>query len=697
MKVNELKNRILDLLNEDTDRPLREGDIAKELALRGKNRKKLRKWLLELIASGEIVRVRGDRYGLGEPADLVSGKLFVTRGGNGYVSGKGYEDGVFVPSERIGTALPGDVVIVRVSQGAVGQKPEGKIIRIEERARRDIVGTLKKTGRFLCVVPIDPTYKQDFYVPDTGNAKMGDRVVIRFMGWENKHVSPEAEVIESLGRPDDPSVDTLSIIRHYNLSEEFPSAVLSEAERVSALAEKPGKREDLRKGHIITIDPRRARDFDDALSLTKDGDGNRVLGVHIADVSHFVRPGTALDDEALRRGNSVYLPDRVIPMLPEQLSNFVCSLRPDEDRLAFSAFMTLDSRGKVIARRFARTIIRSRLRLTYEQAMAAIDGCDGDVPRKSVALLKALNRAAMQLRRARMAKHALDLEIPETEIVMDDDGRMSGLRAVEHDQSHQLVEECMVAANEAVSAELSDRGIRHIARLHEPPNESKIEELTAELIGMGYEPGDLRKPRNLSRFLKSIEDDPLGHQARIAVLKSMKRAVYSAEARGHFGLAKAFYAHFTSPIRRYPDLVVHRQLGELLAKGRSRVYEKPQLSAMAMQCSETEQKAEEAERSLTEIKKLRFLEQQLEDGQTLTYDAVVTKVMNFGIFVEVVDLQIDGLVHVSSISDRFVRFNRRTGTLRDGKTIYRVGKPVAVSVCRVDFDARRVDFTLVRP
>ena len=690
MNTNELKKRILDLLNENTDRPLGEGEIASAMKLRGKNRKKLRKWLLELIADGEIVRLRGDRYGLGEPADLVSGKLAVTRGGNGYVSGKGYEEGVFVPSAQVGTALPGDVVIVRVSQAGAGQRPEGKIIRIVERARRDIVGTLKETGRFLCVVPIDPTYRQDFYVADAGGAEIGDRVVVRFVGWENKHVSPEAEVIESLGRPDDPSVDTLSIVRHYNLSLEFPPAVWGEAEKVSALADEPGERLDLRAAHIITIDPKRARDFDDALSLTKDDEGNRVLGVHI--------PGSALDEEALKRGNSVYLPDRVIPMLPEQLSNYVCSLRPNEDRLAFSAFITVTPRGKVIRRRFARTIIRSKLRLTYEQAMAAIANGESaeDVPRKSVSLLKQLDRLAQQLRRSRMAKHALDLDIPETEIVMDDDGRMSGVRAVEHDRSHQLVEECMVVANEVVSAELSDRAIRHISRLHEPPSESKIEELTAELLTMGYTPGDLRKPRNLARFLKSIEDDPLGHHARIAVLKSMKRAVYSSEARGHFGLAKAFYAHFTSPIRRYPDLVVHRQLGELLATGASRMYDKPRLSLMAMQCSETEQKAEEAERSLIEIKKLRFLEQQLEEGNPLVYDGVVSKVTNFGIFVEVVDLQIDGLVHVSSISDRFVRFNRRTETLRDGSTIYRVGKRVSVAVCRVDFDARRVDFSLVK-
>lgn len=707
MRVEETKESIRKLLTEQRLKPLTGAEIAAALSLRGKNCKALQKWLNELEKAGEIVRIRENRYALGAAADLVTGVLSLARSGNGFVTDAGDSPGadVFVPRDDVGTALPGDRVLVRLDPALgveTGRDRAGKIIRILERAKRDIVGTLRSTGRFLYVVPVDPSFQQDFYVPGSAGANVNDRVVIRFTGWENRHVSPEAEIVEILGPSTDPSIDTLAVIRHFGFRAEFPAEVVAEAEQASGRIERAGRRDDLRDLYILTIDPARARDFDDALSLTQDSNGQRVLGVHIADVSHFVRPGSALDAEARERGNSIYFADKVLPMLPEQLSNGVCSLRPDEDRLAFSVFMTVSAQGQVVARRFARSIIRSRLRLNYEQAMAAMDGRATDgaeaVPPEAVKQLKELNRLAQQFRGRRFAQWALDLDIPACEVVIGADGMMTGLRVVENDASHQLVEECMVAANEAVAAALSEAGLPLISRLHEPPAEEKIEELAALLAGMGYHPGDLNRQRHLAEFLASIKDDALAHHVRVAVLRSMKRAVYSADGTGHYGLAKKFYAHFTSPIRRYPDLVVHRQLAAMLDAGRGKGHAKPYalapLGAMAAHCTDTEFKADEAERALLEIKKYRFLEREIEEQKLPAHDAVIVAVTNFGMFVELLSLQLQGLVHVSTISDQFVRFDRQRQTLRAGKQVFKTGQTVRVVVKGVDFDKRRIDLAL---
>jgi ribonuclease R len=705
-KTVELAERVETLLHEQTDNALNAAEIATALKLRGAQHKRLQSILHDLVGGGRIVRIRGNRFAVGEAADLVTGALSILRSGNGIVAGDGKS--VFVPVRDQSTALPGDRVVVRLDSRTPGDRPgmhNGKVIRIIERARHEIVGTLRTTGRFLYVLPVDPSYGRDIYVPEAGDAKVGDRVLCRFVSWANKHVNPEGIVLETLGSADDPSTDTLAIIKHYGLPEAFPAEVVREAEQASGLMDKPGRRENCRELVTFTIDPARARDFDDALSLERGSDGSVEVGVHIADVSHFVRPGTALDREAARRGNSVYLPDAVLPMLPEQLSNGICSLRPNEDRLAFSVFMTLDNSGRVKSSRFARTVIQSRARLTYEQAMTVIDGKPPkEMPHEVRERIPRLNRIAQQLRTNRFARYALDLEMPECEIVMGAGGRVEDVRAVAHDRSHQLVEEFMVAANEAVARELAVRGLPLISRLHEPPKPEKIADLQAQLAEMGYEPGDLSKPRNLAHFLQSVADDPLVMHVRLAVLRSLNRALYSSEANGHFGLAKTYYAHFTSPIRRYPDLTVHRQLGALVnrrrpagseeagASGVRPAYTKKELAPIADTCSQTELTADEAERALEEIKKYRYLAQVIADQSPRTFEAVVVSIVNFGAFVELVGMQLQGLVHVSELSDRFMRFDKGSGTLRAGKTVYRVGTRLQVAPARVDFDKRQIDF-----
>ena len=479
--------------------------------------------------------------------------------------------------------------------------------------------------------------------------------------------------------------DVKAVMKQYNLPERFTKDALREAKRIGAAG--PvffDKRLDLRKKFIFTCDPVTAKDFDDALSLERDRKGNRVLGVHIADVSHYVRPGTALDREAFKRSTSVYLLNRVVPMLPEELSNGVCSLVPGEDRLTFSAFLTFDKNGQCIARRFAKSVIRSKARYTYEQVMGVLVGRGRKTPETKV--IREIGTLAQQLRSRRFAAGALDLEVPETEILLDDEGRMTGLAERPYDESHQMVEECMVAANEAVAKELWSRGIKILARFHDRPDPERLEQLRADLAAIGVRCGDLSHGKNIAVFLQRIKDDPLGKTIAVMVLRSLKRACYDARSIGHFGLAKDFYAHFTSPIRRYPDLILHRQLDDFLATGNGRLPQ-PVLDRMAKHCSEQEERADEAERSLHDVKKFRFIE---ENGGV--FDATVSRVTKFGLFVDVPALATSGLVHVSTLSRRFVHFDESRMLLEDGRRIWRVGDTLRLRVVKVDWENHWIDF-----
>ena len=483
-----------------------------------------------------------------------------------------------------------------------------------------------------------------------------------------------------------PLDDTKAVMKQYNLPERFPKDAIREAKRIGEIgAVSFDRRLDLRKKFIFTCDPDTAKDFDDALSLEKDRKGNRVLGVHIADVSHYVRPGTALDREAFKRSTSVYLLDRVVPMLPEELSNGVCSLVPGEDRLTFSAFLTFDREGRCIGRKFAKSIIRSKARFTYGQVMGILMG-RGRGASQDAKIVREIGELAQQLRRRRFADGALDLEVPETEILLDADGLMVGLAERPYDESHQMVEECMVAANEAVAKELWSRGIKILARLHERPDPERLEQLRADLASIGVRCGDLSHGRNVADFLRRARKEPLFKTISVMVLRSLKRACYDARSIGHFGLAKDFYAHFTSPIRRYPDLVLHRQLADFLSTGNGRMPQQT-LDRMAKHCSEMEERADEAERSLNEVKKFRFVE---ENGGV--FDATVGKVTKFGLFVDVPALATGGLVHVSTLSSRFVRFDERRALLEDGNRTWRIGDSLRLRAIKVDWDNRWIDF-----
>ena len=647
----------------------------------------------------------------------MTGELHMARNGAGFLVDPRTNEATWIEREDLGTALVGDTVTIKVkpprpSRGFRGgahesgkSGPEGHIIRIDARAPRVIVGTLVSLGRFTRVQPLSPTYRQEFLVPDAAGAKVGDRVVMRFVRWDNPRLAPEGEITDVIGPADDPSLDTRAVMEQYDLPAEFPPEVLAEAERVGVDEASLEGRLDLRKKFIFTCDPESARDYDDALSLEVDRKGNRILGVHIADVSHFVTPKSALDREAYRRSTSVYLVDKVVPMLPEQLSNGVCSLVPHKDRLAFSTFLTFDAKGNCIARRFAKSVIRSKARYTYEQVMAAIAGTEPPAGKKAVLKANArkvvlgIHALAQQLRKNRFDQGALDMDVPEADIQVDAKGMMTGIVVRPYDESHQMIEECMVAANEAVAKELWTKGVKILARLHEAPDAEKLEELRGNLAKLGISCGDLSYQANLAKFLKRIKNTPLEGVLSVMVLRSMKRALYSAKEIGHFGLAKKFYAHFTSPIRRYPDLVLHRQLASWIAGEGGRL-DLGWLNTAALHCSEREQNADDAERSLDEIKKFRFLQQVLDNpasGLDNCFEAVVSKCTRYGLFVDLPDLAVGGMVHVSLLSNSYVRWNDFNETLEGGGKVWKPGTKMNVRVEKIDFDRRLIDFAPVRP
>ncbi len=717
MAVNgrKIREQVLALLARKDYRPLNKVDIARRLGFGGSERVPLRKTLRELEHAGEIARIRKNRYVLPAEADLVAGKLSIHPAGYGFLSPeKSGDPDIFIAAENIGTAMHGDRVVARISRDAphdrIKGRREGRIIRILERAHDTIVGTLQRSRNFYYVVPDDPRFVHDIYVrPERDqqqgtSANVGDKVVVRLDVWESRHVNPEGEIIEVLGPASAPGVDVLSIIRKYHLPAEFPKDVLDQAERIS---EKIGSRqlesrEDLRKEFIVTIDPDDARDFDDAIQVEKTSTGWR-LGVHIADVATYVEPASVLDREARRRGNSVYLPDRVIPMLPERLSNGVCSLNPGVDRLTHSVFIHFDKHGVVKSARFARSVIRSAHRLTYKQAYAILTSPPGDQLGEQLHLAWEL---AALLRRKRFQHGSLDLDFPEVKVWVDKEGRPVRLERVENDESHQLIEEFMLAANEAVARELKNRAIPTIYRVHENPDPEKLAEYREFVLSFDYKVGDLTHRVELQRLLAAFRGKPEEQALKIALLKSLKRARYAPQPLGHYGLAKANYLHFTSPIRRYADLVVHRALATNGApRRRGDAARRPfnpdmsEIASIAEHISATERNAADAEIDAAQMKKLEFFQRQLDERNPQIFRAAIVDVRNYGLMVELPDALITGLVHVSSLTDDFYLFEpaRRQLIGRRSRKRYSVGDELSVFVSRVDVFKRQVDFAIALP
>ena len=708
-----LKARIQHLLAAPSDHPLRVSEIVARLRLPPGERDLARRAVDALIQEGAIVRVRRDRLLLPSQADLVTGRIEMNARGFGFVvpepaSGRSADGDLFIPAEDTGTALHGDRVVARLHADARGDpsgpRRRGRVIRILARANLRVFGILQRGSRFHFVVPDDPRLGRDIYVnlqKSSVRAKVGDRVVVRLDEWTDRHVNPEGVIVETIGASDDPRLDSLVVLRKYGLRAEFPEEVVRQADGMPerVFPEEIARRTDWRREMTFTVDPDDARDHDDALSLKRLPGGRWLAGVHIADVSHYVKPGSALDREARLRGNSVYLPDRVIPMLPARLSNGICSLVEGEDRLAFSVFFEMDADARVLARRFAPSVIRSSARLTYRQALAVLDPKKGGPaarpPVEVATLICDLGRLAAKLRARRFAEGALDLDFPEVKVRCDARGVPETIEKIENDVSHQLVEEFMLLANEAVAAELRRREIPALARVHEEPDPEKLEEWRELARAFGHALGNPNARGEIQKLLKRVAGAPEESLLKMSLLRSLKRARYAAQPLGHYGLAKTDYGHFTSPIRRYADLTLHRALRRALGE-KGAFAGAALLDEIAEHCSATERVADEAEKEAIRLKLFEFFERQLSARHLERFDAVITEVRNFGLFVELPEFMLSGLIRVSALEDDFYQFDpvRRRLTGRRRRRVLHAGQPVKVAVARVDRLKKQVDFRL---
>jgi ribonuclease R len=684
-------------------RPLDANGIAVELDLPPAWKGRLLELLKDLELSGEIARIRKDRFIIPKEADLFTGVIqFHMNGAAHVLNEKAGGADLYIRPENTITAMHGDRVVARVIPAQEARwsrdepaKKEGRVIRILTRANDTIVGTLQRSANFYYVVADDPRFTSNLYVLPPKpplDAKVGDKVVAKLVAWENRHVNPEGHLIEVLGPAGKPGVDMLSIIRKHRLPVEFPDEVRSEAGRVGPEVDlrDAGQREDLRGHFIFTIDPDDAKDFDDAIHVETTPGGWRI-GIHIADVSHYVKPKSALDREAQSRGNSVYLADRVIPMLPEALSNGICSLKPHVERFAFSVFADITKAGKIQSARFAKTLICSAQRLTYKEAFALLEG-----PRGESELTQKLHTAwdlASLLRRKRFAAGSLDLEFPEVKVRLDELGKPIRLERVENDISHQLIEEFMLLANELVARELKHRKQPTVYRIHENPDPEKLLEFRDFAASQGLHVGDLTQRAEIQKLLLAVKGKPFGPAVKIALLKSLKRARYFPEPLGHYGLSKSDYTHFTSPIRRYSDLIVHRALERRL--GLSKVGpDSTSLGALAEHISTTERSAADAEKESVKLKKLEFFQIQAASEKRQKFRAVIMDARNFGLFVELPEFLLTGLVHISALEgDFFVHDAPRCRLVgRRTKKVYQVGDIIEVAVDRVDMFKQQVDF-----
>ncbi len=695
-----MKEDILELLRRKNYTPMNVPELLRALMLAPGDQQPLQAALRKLVRKGSIARIKGNRYIIPVEADLIPGRIQVTRGGNGFLQPDDPKlEEIPVSATALSTAMHDDRVLVRLDarmrrrDGREAERASGSVVKVLERARTQIVGTLKRSPRFLYVIPDDPRMQHDIYVPepkDVGTkAREGDKVVVELREWESRHTNPEGEVVEVLGPPDKEGVDLLCILRGYNLPLRFPREVLREAKKIGTeVAEADmAERIDCRDHDVITIDPQDARDFDDAFHIRRHKAGHWRLWVHIADVSHYVKPGSQLDKEARRRGNSTYLVDRVIPMLPEALSNELCSLKPNVDRLSKCVEFAINDRGEVLRTKCYSAIIHSKRRFTYEEAFEVLKG----QPRDNIErMLHDAHRIAQRVRQLRFRNGSLNLDFPETKIRLNDRGEVDRIEKVDNDISHQLIEEFMLLANEAVAAQLMKRRIPAIYRVHEQPDERRLAEYREEVLSHDIPCGNLRNTHEVQKLLNRLDKLPIGPALKIGFLKSLMRARYAVEPLGHYGLAKDKYAHFTSPIRRYADLVVHRSLFE-----QSRPAAGP-LREAADHISRTERNSDDAERDSKSVKLFAYLERQIASGSPHTYSALVTDLRNFGFFVDVSDLGMSGLVPLSHLDDDFYVFDafaKKITGRRHRRTI-RLGDRIDAQVLKVDTFKKRVDFRL---
>ncbi len=725
-----VEQRVLTYVSQENYQPVKPGIIARKIGLAEEEFRELKRAIKRLVKTGQLVY--GPKHLIlkgGSVAAIPSpsqgktkaveneliGRFSRASGGYGFVSivpapgalpGDELPEDIFIPQNRTLDAAKGDIVRVQISSRREGprQRISGQITEIIERRTHRFVGTYREQGKIGRVTIDGNQFESDVLVGDAGAraAKVGDKVIVEMVRFPGQHRSGhlhpgEAVIVQVLGDRGQPGVDTLIVIAEFGLPGEFSEVVLADARGQAEKFDETidARRTDFTSETVITIDPLTARDFDDAISLTKIGNGHWQLGVHIADVSHFVRPNSELDNEAFRRATSVYLPDRVIPMLPEVISNNLASLQPDRVRYTMTALIEFSDEGVPISTELYRSAIRSQHRFNYEEIDQYLSN---DKPwKKKLApdvfrLVRDMHTLAMKLRKRRMDRGSFDLTIPEIEIDLDVDGRVSGAHTRENTESHQIIEEFMLAANEAVAQRLVDMELHLMRRIHEPPAPAKLADLKTLMSDLGFPADNIQSRFELKRIIESSRGTSREFSVHYAILRAMQKAVYSPREVGHYALASEAYCHFTSPIRRYPDLIIHRMVGAIV-DGKKPASNFGLLQQLGSHCSELEQRAEQAERELIKLKLINFLH----DKVGMEMDAVITGVEQYGLFAQGTELPATGFISIDSLPNDRYFFDRGTRTLQGHRpdSVFRLGNPVRIRVVSADPDRREVEYALV--
>ncbi len=699
--LEQRKAMLVSLMNEEAYVPMKLKELAILLNVPKEQREELKQVLNLLLAEGKISVSKKGKFGKAEAFALV-GVFSGNARGFGFVAIEGQEEDVFIPADRTGGALHGDRVQIVIDSEGRGGRPEGTVVRILEHANETLVGTYEKGKGYGFVIPDNQRISKDIFIPQgcSQGAVSGHKVMVKIRDFgEKKGKKPEGVITEILGHIHDPGVDILSIVRAYNLPEDFPGAVKNQLKQVPDEVKKDSwaGRKDLRDLPTVTIDGEEAKDLDDAISIERAGDGYR-LGVHIADVSHYVQEHTPLDEEAFKRGTSVYLVDRVIPMLPHQLSNGICSLNEGEDRLALSCLMEIDSQGNVTGHEIAETVIRSDRRMTYTAVNAIVTDHDPQVTAEYAEFAEMfllMKELADILRKKRHARGSIDFDFPESKIVLDEKGKPLEIKAYERNAATRIIEDFMLLANETVAEDYFWQELPFLYRTHDKPDEDRMKRLGTFINNFGYVlrmPGGQVYPKEIQKLLDKVEGTPEELLISRLTLRSMKQAKYTTENTGHFGLAARYYTHFTSPIRRYPDLQIHRIIKESLHGGltgkRISHYEKI-LPQVAVQTSALERRADEAERETDKLKKVQYMERFI--GQE--FEGVISGVTSWGFYVELPNT-VEGLVHISELRDDYYVFLEERYELSGemtGKT-YKLGQTIRVQLTGCDRFSKTIDF-----
>lgn len=709
---------IIRLLRSKRYRPMNAGELAQHFGIPEEEREAFQRLLRSLELQGDIVQIKQRQYAIPSKVNLMVGTLKCSPRGYGFVVPlrNGGRD-IYVGEEDMGEAMHGDIVAVRLPGATTTRTPargrrwgrrrrgfaSGQIVNVVEHVNETIIGTFEKTARLCYVVPDNPCLFRDIYVADADSrgAEVGQKVIVRVTQWPSRHLAPEGEVVEVLGQDGDPAVDVLSVVYQFQLPHKFWPETEREANRIpqSIPQEEYQRRLDLRGEMTITIDPEDAKDFDDAVSIRKDPRGHWHLGVHVADVSYYVRPGSALDEDAKRRGASVYFPGQVIPMLPTPLSEGVCSLKEGEDRLAKTVLLEYSPNGALVSSQIRHSIICVDKRLTYKEADCILAGDEAVIrnhPPEITEMLSLMAELAKILLDRRLAKGALELDLPEVALRLDEDGRVKSVYKVERDLPHEIIEEFMLAANETVARFMHQNKLPYFSRVHPEPDEEELWDFAEFVNGLEGIKVNPFKKGDLQKLLDKVRGRPESYTVNLALLRSLKRAQYSGTWGPHYGLAMDHYTHFTSPIRRYPDLIAHRVLDEYLSDGRraSEIWSRweENLVTWAEHCSMTERRAEDAEREITKLKLLRHLDERR--GEVM--EGVITGVEEFGLFVQLKEFLLDGLIHIRNLADDFYKLDRKRLALvgRSGR-LYRIGDEIRVKIERIDFLKREIDFIKV--